>query len=85
MCKGAMHPLPLSPSPSLPPPAQEPLLGETLTAFLPKRENLFKNTLGKEEKEVKGGRERKKGRKEEERTLRVFLDTSTPVYVGENL
>lgn len=29
--------------------------------------------------------ESENGRKEEERTLRVFLDTSTPVYVGENL
>lgn len=46
---------------------------------------IYKNTIEKGEKEVKGGREKKEERKEEERTRRVFLDTSTPVYVGENL
>lgn len=46
---------------------------------------MYKNTIEKGEKEVKGGREKKEERKEEERTRRVFLDTSTPVYVGENL
>lgn len=75
----------LPPSPP-PPPPQDPLFGETPAAFLPKRENLLeKNTIGKEEKEVKGGRERKRKEEGKKKTLSVFLDTSTPVYVGENL
>lgn len=46
---------------------------------------MYKNTIGKGGKEAKGERERERERERKEKELRVFLDTSTPVYVGENL
>lgn len=44
-------------------PSEHPFWGKPLQHFCQKG-NMYKNTIGKREKEVKGGREREKGRKE---------------------